>query len=293
MVSSKMAGVTGKTKVCALLGDPVEHTVSPAMHNAAFAALGLDFVYVSFQVSPENLAEAVAGLRALGVRGFNVTIPHKVTVIPLLDGLDPRAEKLGAVNTVVVEASGLRGFNTDAAGFMRALQEGGIEPEGRKTVVLGAGGASRAISYSLAEKGAELTILNRAEELDWAWEIAKLIEYDLWKHVPVAELREDLLAEALDGAGLLVNATSVGMSPDADVCPVPERLLRKDLVVFDVVYNPIETRLLKEARGAGARTISGVEMLVWQGALAFEMWTGQAAPVDVMRRAAVAALGAS
>jgi shikimate dehydrogenase len=287
---SKMFDVSGKTKVCALIGDPVEHTVSAAMHNAAFAELGLDFIYVPFRVQPERLAEAVAGLRALDVRGFNVTIPHKVAVMRLLDGLDPRAEKIGAVNTVVNEDGKLRGYNTDAAGFLRALSEGGIEPEGKKIVVLGAGGASRAISYVLAEKGAELTILNREQELDWAWDIAKLIEYDLWKRVTVLELRKDLLAGALKDADVLVNATSVGMSPDVDVCPVPARMLRQDLVVFDVVYNPIETRLLREARAAGARTISGVEMLVWQGALAFETWTGQPAPFDVMRRAALEAL---
>jgi shikimate dehydrogenase len=288
-----MVEVTGKTKICALVGDPVEHTVSPAMHNAAFAEAGLGFVYVPFRVCPENLAEAVAGLRALDVRGFNVTIPHKVAVIRCLDSLDPLAEKIGAVNTVVNENGELRGFNTDAEGFVRALSDGGIEPGGRKMVVLGAGGASRAISYVLARKGAELTILNRAQELTWAWDIAKLVEYDLWKHVNVLELRDDLLAGALKDAEVLVNATSVGMSPDADASPVPAGLLRRDLVVFDVVYNPVETRLLKEARAAGARIISGVEMLVWQGALAFEMWTGQAAPFDVMRRAALKALGVS
>ena len=288
-----MTDVSGKTRVCALLGDPVEHTVSPAMHNAAFAELGLDFIYVPFRVRPDCLAEAVAGLRALGVHGFNVTIPHKVAVIPLLDGLDPRAEKIGAVNTVVNEAGELRGFNTDGAGFLKAARQGGIEPEGKKIVVLGAGGASRAISYILAENGAELTILNRSEELDWAEDIARLIEYDLWKHVQFLELRDDLLAEALKDADVLVNATSVGMSPDSDACPVAAEMLRKGLTVFDIVYNPIKTRLLREAGAAGGRTISGAEMLVWQGALAFEMWTGRPAPFDVMRRAALKALGES
>jgi shikimate dehydrogenase len=282
--------VTGKTRVCALLGDPVEHTVSPAMHNAAFAEMGLDLIYVPFRVAPEGLAAAVAGLRALNVRGFNVTIPHKVAVIPLLDGLDPLAGKIGAVNTVVNNDGELWGYNTDAAGFLRAAREGGIEPEGRRTVVLGAGGAARAICYVLAQHGAELTILNRRKELDWAENIAGLIEAELGKKVQVLELRPDLLAGALAGADVLVNATSVGMSPASGISLVPPGLLRKDMTVFDIVYNPARTRLLREAAAAGARTVGGIEMLAWQGALAFEMWTGRPAPFDIMRRAAAAAL---
>jgi shikimate dehydrogenase len=285
--------VSGKTKVCALIGDPVEHSVSPAMHNAAFAGLGLDFIYVPFRVRPERLAAAVAGLRALAVAGFNVTIPHKVAVVPLLDSLDPLAEKIGAVNTVVQDDGQLRGYNTDAAGFLRAALEGGIKLEGSRIVVLGAGGASRAISYALAERGADLTILNRRQELDWAENIAGLIGRELGRPVRVLELRRDLLAGALAGADVLVNATSVGMSPNGDASPVPPGLLRQDLTVFDVVYNPIETRLLKEAAAAGARTVSGIDMLAWQGALAFELWTGRPAPVDLMRRVAIAALEAA
>jgi shikimate dehydrogenase len=282
--------VSGNTKVCALIGDPVEHTMSPAMHNAAFAELGLDYIYVPFRARPEELAAAVAGLKALNVRGFNVTIPHKVAVISLLDGLDPLAEKIGAVNTVVNDGGELRGYNTDAAGFLRAAVEGGIEPEGSNVVVLGAGGASRAVSYVLAEGGADLTILNRLQELEWAKDIARLIEEELGRRVRVLELQDGLLAGALAGANVLVNATSVGMSPGADISLVPAGLLRGDMTVFDVVYNPIETRLLREAAAAGARTVSGIDMLAWQGALAFEKWTGRAAPVDLMRRVAVAAL---
>jgi shikimate dehydrogenase len=282
--------VSGNTRVCALIGDPVEHTMSPAMHNAAFAELGLDYIYVPFRARPEELAAAVAGLKALNVRGFNVTIPHKVAVIPLLDGLDPLAEKIGAVNTVVNDGGELRGYNTDAAGFLRAALEGGIEPEGCNVVVLGAGGASRAVSYVLAERGAELTILNRLQELEWAEDIARLIEEELRRRVRVLELQDDLLAGALADADVLVNATSVGMSPGGDISLVPAGLLRREMTVFDVVYNPIETRLLKEAAATGARTVSGIDMLAWQGALAFERWTGRVAPVDLMRRVAVAAL---
>ncbi len=282
-----MIRVSGNTKICALIGDPVEHTMSPAMHNAAFKKLGLDFAYIPFRVEPPDLARAVAGLRALNVRGFNVTIPHKVSVIPLLDSLDPAAGKIGAVNTVVNDGGRLKGYNTDGEGFLMALTAKDIEPAGKNVVVLGAGGASRAISYVLAEKGAHLTILNRKIELDWAEDIARLIKKELRKNVRVGELVPSTLSPALEEADILVNATSVGMSPAAAKSPVPSRLLRRRLLVFDIVYNPMTTRLLGEAKAAGARVIGGVEMLAWQGALAFEKWTGRPAPLALMRRQAV------
>jgi shikimate dehydrogenase len=279
--------ISGKTKTCAIIGDPVEHTMSPAMHNAAFKKLGLDYLYIPFRVEPERLAQAVAGLRALNVRGFNVTIPHKVSVIPLLDRLDPLAAKIGAVNTVVNDGGLLHGYNTDAEGFLRVLTGRGIEPQDKNVVILGAGGAARAISYVLAQHGARLTILNRKLELDWAVDIARLIKKELGKDVKVGELTPRILSPALAKADVLVNATSVGMSPAGGKSPVPARLLERRLVVFDIVYNPIETKLLREAKAAGAKVIGGVEMLAWQGALAFEKWTGQSAPVDLMRREAV------
>jgi shikimate dehydrogenase len=277
--------ISGKTKICVLIGDPVEHTMSPAIHNAAYKKLGLDYVYIPFNVKADGLAKAVKGLRALNVRGFNVTIPHKVTVIPLLDGLDPLAEKIGAVNTVVNQDGRLLGYNTDAEGFLKALQENGIEPQGKKVVVLGAGGASRAISYILAKNGARVTIVNRQQELNWAEDISKLILRDFHQEVKVFELGQ--LATAINNTDLLVNATSVGMSPNSEASPVTAPLLKKVPVVFDIVYNPLETRLLREAKAAGAKTISGVDMLAWQGALAFEKWTGQKAPLDLMRGEAV------
>jgi len=277
--------ISGKTKICALIGDPVEHSMSPVMHNTAYKELGLDYVYIPFRVKPEGLEPAVAGLRALNVRGFNVTIPHKVSVIPWLDGLDPLAEKIGAVNTVVNTDGELRGYNTDAEGFLQALLEHGIKPKGKRIAVLGAGGASRAITYIMVGKGARVTILNRQQELDWAEDIAQLIRKDLGKEVKVYELGQ--LAGAIENVDILVNATSVGMSPAAEESPVPAHLLNKIPAVFDIVYNPMETRLLREAKAAGARVIGGVDMLVWQGALAFEKWTGQKAPLDLMRGEAV------
>jgi shikimate dehydrogenase len=282
--------ISGKTKICALIGDPIEHTMSPVMHNTAFDKLGLDYIYIPFRVRAEGLAKAVDGMRALNIRGFNVTIPHKVTVIPMLDGLDPLAEKIGAVNTVVNNNGELRGYNTDASGFLQALLEQGVEPGDKDVVVLGAGGASRAISYILAERDARLTILNRQLELDWAVELARMIHHDLDKEVRVFELCPENLETVLKGADILVNATSVGMSPNSDKSPVPALLLKSDLVVFDIVYNPIRTKLIKETGAAGARTISGVDMLAWQGAQAFEKWIGQPAPLDLMREEAIKAL---
>ncbi|MFA5308378.1 MAG: shikimate dehydrogenase [Dehalococcoidales bacterium] len=287
--AAKMVNISGKTRICALIGDPVEHSMSPVMHNACYQKLGLDYAYIPFRVRPEALSQAVAGLRALNVRGFNVTIPHKVAVIPLLDGLDPLAEKIGAVNTVVNTDGRLWGFNTDAEGFLQSLLAAGIKPEGKKITVVGAGGASRAVSYILAQHGARITIVNRKQELDWAENIAALLRADFPREVRVYELAQ--LAEALHSADLLVNATSVGMSPNPDAAPVPAELLAGIPAVFDIVYNPLETRLLREAGAAGAKTVGGIDMLAWQGALAFEKWTGQKAPLDLMRDEAIKMLG--
>ena len=283
--------VTGKTRLCGIIGDPVEHTMSPAMHNAAFAKLGLDFWYVPFRVKPEDLAQAVAGMKALNIRGLNVTIPHKVAIIPFLDELDPLAEKIGAVNTVVNDNGVLQGYNTDAAGFLDALIQKGVEPKGKGVVVLGAGGAARAVSFVLAERGAHLIILNRRLELDWAAELAGQLAQTFGREVEALELTERNLARALEEAYILVNATSVGMSPNIDETLVTSDVLRPSLVVFDVVYNPVKTKLLRQAEQIGAQTISGLEMLVWQGALAFELWTGAKAPVELMRKEAIKILG--
>ena len=282
--------ISGNTKICGLIGDPIGHSVSPVMHNAAFSKLGLDYIYLPFRVGVENLARAIDGVKALNIRGLNVTIPHKVAVIPLLDELELLAEKTGAVNTIVNDKGHLKGYNTDAAGFLKSLLERGVEPRGKKVVVLGAGGASRAISFTLAEGGAEIVILNRKLEMDWAVELAGSISRFSIKEAEALELNDDNLSSALKAADILVNATSIGMSPDINRSPVPAGQLHPGLVVFDVVYNPLKTRLLAEAEAAGAETISGIEMLVWQGALAFELWTGASAPIYIMKAEAIKAL---
>ncbi len=282
--------ISGKTRLCGIIGDPIEHTMSPVMHNAAFRQMGVDYLYVPFKVKQGELAKAIDGVRALNIRGLNVTIPHKVAIIQFLDKLDHLAERIGAVNTIVNNDGVLMGYNTDGAGFLQALLEGGIEPQEKKVVILGAGGASRAISFSLADRGAHLVILNRALELDWAEELASRISQTFSKEVEALELNRENLARVLDRANIVVNATSVGMTPNIDETPVTSDLLKPDLTVFDIVYNPIKTRLLREAEAAGARTISGLDMLVWQGALAFEKWTGLKAPVELMREEAIKVL---
>jgi shikimate dehydrogenase len=282
--------ISSKTKICGLIGDPVEHSVSPAMHNAAFSSLGLDYIYLPFRVARDNLTRAIDGLKALNIRGLNVTIPHKVAVIPLLDEMEPLAEKIGAVNTIVNDKGRLKGYNTDAGGFLKALLERGVEPKGKKVIVLGAGGASRAISFTLAERGAEIVILNRRLEMDWAFKLAGSISQLSAKEVKALELNDENLSSVLEAADILVNATSVGMSPNSNESPLPARLLKPELVVFDAVYNPLKTRLLAEAEAAGAETISGIDMLVWQGALAFELWTGARAPIDIMKAKAIESL---
>ncbi len=283
--------ISSETRICGLIGDPVTHSVSPVMHNAAFDFLGLDYIYLPFAVTKDRLARAVDGVRGMNIRGLNVTIPHKVAVIPFLDGLEPLAERIGAVNTIVNDEGVLTGHNTDAAGFLKALLENAIEPGDKQVVLLGAGGAARAIAFALAEKGARLTILNRKQELDWAVELAGSVSSFSGRKVKALELNEPNLKAALVPADVVVNATSVGMSPNDGQSPVFRELLRPGLVVFDIVYSPVKTRLLSEAEQAGAVTVNGLDMLVWQGALAFELWTGAKAPVKVMRDEVVRALG--
>lgn len=280
-------GISGKTRVCGLIGDPVEHSMSPAMHNAAFRQMGLDYLYAAFRVEAADVEKAIAGMRALNLRGLNVTIPHKVAVLSLVDKLDPLAEKIEAVNTIVNDDGVLTGYNTDATGFLQPLLENGIEPQGKNVVILGAGGASRAVSFILADRGASLVILNRKEELDWAEELAGRISQNFKKPVPALELTDENLKGQLDKADILVNVTSVGMSPNTDNTLVNRELLRPGLIVYDIVYNPVKTKLLREAEAAGARIIGGIDMLAWQGAIAFELWTGQKAPLKLMKEEAI------
>jgi shikimate dehydrogenase len=271
------------------------------MHNAAFAALGLDWQYVALPVPPESLAMVVAGLGALGFRGANVTVPHKERILPLLDSLVSQAKELGAVNTLVFDqqADGpvaVAGHNTDAAGFVAALRHGGFEPEeGGAAVVVGAGGAARATTYGLLRSGiGKILVLNRTLARARALVSGLDCRGDASGRMEAAPLTDEMLIESAREASLLVNTTTVGMWPHADDSIWPDDApIPRHLAVFDLVYNPMETRLLRQAQESGGHPIGGLEMLVRQGALAFEMWTGYPAPVDTMRAAAGGALRAS
>ena len=276
--------VNGKTRVCAIIGDPVEHSLSPVMHNAAFKKLGLNLVYVAFTVTSTELKTAVLGAKSLGLKGLNVTMPHKNAVMNYLDAVDSTAKSIGAVNTVLNNQGKLIGYNTDGSGAMIALQENGVDPEEKKLVLLGAGGAAKAIAYQAAQDVEELVILNRTPEK--AKKLAEALK-SFGAKVKAGTLSSKVLEEELPTTDILVNATSVGMHPDVDISPVPSDLLHSDLSVMDIIYNPLETKLLKDAKSAGAKVVSGIEMLLYQGAVAFEIWTNCPAPVEVMREAAL------
>jgi len=244
--------------------------------------------YVAFQVTREALREAVAAVRALGILGLNVTMPLKTAIVEHLDRLESTARFVEAVNTVVNREGVLTGFNTDGAGALNVLTEARINLEGEKVILLGAGGAARAIAYNLVHACGSLAILNRTVEKAVA--LAELVRARGEARVAARPLTQAALAEELRDSSLLVNATSLGMRPLEAETPVPRELLRRDLAVFDLVYDPANTRFLAEAREVGARTIDGVSMLVHQGAESFRIWTGREAPVAVMMRAARQAL---
>lgn len=277
--------VNGKTKVCAIIGDPVEHSLSPVMHNAAFQKLGLNLIYVAFTVTKEGLKDAVSGIKSLELRGVNVTMPHKNAVIEYLDEVDQTAKSIGAVNTILNSYGRLIGYNTDGIGAMTALQENGIATEEEKMALLGAGGAAKAIAYEAAQEVEELVILNRTG--DKAEKLAEDLRKKFETEIKSGTISPAVLEKELKDADILVNATSVGMHPNVDATPVPSDLLRPDMNVMDIIYNPLETKLMKDAKTAGAKVVSGIEMLVHQGAAAFEIWTNCPAPVEVMKKAAL------
>lgn len=264
-------------KLFGVLGDPVSHSLSPFMHNAAFRALGMDCEYHAFRVSAEDLHDAIHGAHALGFGGLNLTIPLKEKALGIVKPTE-LAKQIGAVNTVDFK-EGIAGYNTDGIGARMALFNSGIDVRGKNVLILGAGGAARAISFQLAKDGAGITIanrtVNRAQAL--AGEVSKIGK------ARAAGL--DDLKGLLKNCDILINSTALGMFPRITETMVTSDMMHRDLVVFDIVYNPIDTRLLQEARKAGARTIDGVMMLVHQGAEAFKIWTGKTPPVDVMEKA--------
>ncbi|MGF9698699.1 shikimate dehydrogenase [Paenibacillus sp. MABNR03] len=266
-----------------VMGDPIGHSKSPAMHNAALEAAGVNGLYMPLHVRPEQLEAAVKGIVALGYRGVNVTIPHKEEVMQYLDVIDESARLIGAVNTIVNEGGKLTGYNTDGIGYVRSLKEEAVpDLSGKQIAVLGAGGAARGVIYALAlEKPERISILNRTAER------ASMLASDLrgLKMGDITGSGMDEAAAVLASADIVINTTAAGMHPHVDDVPVNPELIREGTAVSDLIYNPLETRLLREARMRGCVVHGGLGMFVYQGAVAFEHWLGIPAPVETMRRA--------
>lgn len=284
-----MPDITGKTRLLGVIGYPIEHTLSPAMHNAAIAALGLDWAYLPFPIAPGNLPAALAGFEAIGLAGFNVTIPHKQAVMPLLAAIEPAARQVGAVNTVWHTPEGWHGTNTDVKGFIAPLQELDRDWAEQEAIVLGNGGAARAVVVGCAQLGCtRIRVLGRdrtkRERFQASWAgtpLADRVETHPWEALP----------ELLGSAGLVVNATPVGMHPQVEQSPIAAELWARStpgVIAYDLIYTPRPTAFLQQASACGAQVIDGLEMLVQQGAAALEIWLQQPVPVAVMRDALLA-----
>ncbi len=264
--------VNGKTKITGIFGYPIEHTLSPLMHNTAFKDLMLNNCYVPFLVNPDDLTNAVQSIKALNMLGVNITVPHKENVMPLLDNIDKEAAFIGAVNTITNVDGKLTGYNTDGRGFMSSLEEEGVSVEGKEVLIVGTGGACRAVSYYLSEKASKLSLFDIDRQK------AEKLSNDL------KEIRDNIhLLDNIEDAGspdMIINATPLGMRPE-DPSPIAPEQIRSGMVVYDLVYK--NTALLQEAVRKGAKAINGSGMLLWQAVLAFELWTGVKPRVDLMR----------
>jgi len=266
--------ISGKTKICVIIGDPIEHTLSPKMHNTAYKALGIDdqFVYVATKAKVEDVKYVVRAVRVMGIRGLTCTMPHKIEVMKYLDYIDPIALKIGAVNTVVNDQGILKGYNTDWLGAIIPLEQR-INLKGKKVALIGAGGAARAIAFGVVEKGAILKIYNRT--FLKAQKLAKELKVKAGNLTEISEINK---------TDIVINATSLGMAPDENKIPVPMEFILKNQVIMDAVYIPYKTRFLKKAQKKGAQIIPGIEMLLYQGTAQFEYYTNHKAPEKIMKQ---------
>ncbi len=277
-------GINGNTEISGLIGYPVRHTFSPIMHNAAFKTLGINAVYLPFEIKPENLKSVMRCAGAFGMSGLNITVPYKEKVLQYLDEIDRETLLIGAVNTIVIKDDKMKGFNTDGRGFVKSLQdEFGILPDGKRFFIMGAGGAARAISFSLAIQGAGRIVLVDdipKKAADLAKSAAKRTSCD----VIALEKDDKAIKEIILNSDVFINATPCGLKPH-DPKVIDPDFLRRGMIVYDIIYNPRTTALLRDARNKGARTANGAGMLLNQGALSFSLWTGKKAPVHVMKKA--------
>jgi shikimate dehydrogenase len=278
----KRTSINPQTRVYALIGNPVSHSMSPAIHNAAFMEMDQDCIYVAFQV--EDVKSALAGMRALdNFRGMSVTIPHKIEVMQYVDEIPDVDRHIGSINTVVKEDGKLIGFNTDGPGALKAIGDAGVELAGKNVLMLGAGGAARAIAFTLAQKGSigKLVLLDINEE--FLSQLTGDLKSGTDAVIVPGALNQAAVEEHMASADLIINCTPVGMHPNVDATLVPEHLFRPGQVVFDVVYNPLETKLLRQAKAKGLKAIPGVEMFINQAILQFERFAGADAPEELMR----------
>lgn len=270
-------------KIFGVLGDPVAHSLSPVMHNAAFEELGMDAIYLAFRVTKDDLGDAIRGAKSLGIAGLNITIPLKEHALRFVEVADELTKQIGAINTIDFSHGRSVGYNTDGIGSLRVLKETVGEIKGKRVLILGAGGAAKAIAFYLDAEGAKVTVANRTKE--------RALQLVARLRTAEAIGLDAQLKDRIADADVLINATSVGMHPHENETLVHAELMHPDLVVFDIVYNPMETRLLREAKRAGVtRIINGVKMLVYQGAASFKIWTNVEPPIEVMERAVINAL---
>lgn len=283
-----MYNITGHTRLTGLLGSPVAHSISPLMHNEAFQLLGLDYVYLCFDVSEDSLETAVNGFKTCNIRGFNLTMPNKNKIVELLDELSPAARLIGAVNTVVNDNGRLIGYNTDGIGYMQSVKDAGFNIHGKTITLMGAGGAATAICAQAALDGVSVIhIFARPTSRFWerTCTLVNTINKTLSCHAVLHENGDTAaLKDALEQSTMLINATSVGMAPNTDASIITDTsLFRPDLIVSDVIYNPRETKLLYEAKQAGSPVFNGMYMLLYQGAEAFRLWTGHQMPIEPVK----------
>ncbi len=281
-----MHEITGTTGLTALLGHPVAHSISPQMHNEAFRLLNLDYRYLAFDVEPEELPTVVAGLKSVHIRGFNLTMPHKTAILPLVDELTDAARLSGAVNTVINENGHLIGHTTDGIGYMQSAIDAGCSIIGKTMTLLGAGGAATAICVQAALDGVSAIHMFKRQNLSWedAKKFTKHITDETGCEVMLHDIADiGTLKSCIRESAVLTNATNVGMAPDTDRSVVPKELFFPELIVSDIIYNPRETLLLKQAKACGCKTFNGLYMLLYQGAASFECWTGQKMPVSAIK----------